>query len=102
MNARTTRAIELAAAGFRLIRTKGAVVSKGEGVAIILWMDGTAGISGRVYTSGPRVHLEIWQRECVLSVSRVMGAASCEVGEFARGAWEEKLIALAFTPAPVP
>jgi len=86
MNARTERAIALAAAGFRLIRTKGTVISQNE--TIISWMQGTAGLSGRLYTSGLRVHLEIWTHERVLAVNRITGAADCEVEECNRGLWD--------------
>ena len=98
MNARTRRAVELAAAAFGLVRHKGAVVSNGENVATILWANGTAGLSGRLYTTGLRVTLEIWTKERVLAVSRITGAPDCQVEEFSRGDWEKKLLALAAPP----
>lgn len=95
MTPRTLRAIELGAAGFRLIRTRGIVLSNGE--TIILWADGSAGLSGRLFTTGLRVTLEIWTKQCVLAVSRITGAPSCEVETFCRGQWEERLLTLAST-----
>lgn len=101
MNARTLRALTVGQAAFSVIRTQGTLLGRDEQGVRILWAEGGSGLSGRLFTKGPRVHLEVWKAERVLAITRITGALDFDVSEYKPGSWERRLLELAPPPPRV-